>query len=508
MCEKTSIRLLCLSLIISFMSMTISCGQSNESNPVGESQTNESSETDVVTDTTLVCDPELPSMDFEGRTFTFIGRGYESSTGGWDNIDIRATEMTGETLNDAVYKRNTYMSDTYNVKIDIIFGGDTGIDTTGSEMADLVQKSVMSQDGSFDAILTSPYDSVNYAQNGYLIDLNSLEYLNLTQPWWDQNANSQLSFGDKIYFTTGELTYVDNKATQIMLFDKKLVENYEIDDPYETVRSGKWTLDVFFDNAKKVTNDLNGDSIMNEADQFGYISWQDGCFGLLLGAGNRLGIINDEGIPEVTFYTEQMVNTWEKMIDFALSDAVFSAKNDLDLMTGSGLDNIIKYFLEAHTVLYTFGYINHAIQLRDSDTDFGILPLPKYDEAQENYVSAAHAYGTSLVSVPVSCSDPEFTGYVLEAFCAKSMEYVTPAFYEITLKGKAAQDIDSAEMLDLIFSTKVYDIGYFFAWGNMNNQIMSAWNSLDKNITSLYSSIENAIERDINKAIELFGANE
>ena len=84
--------------------------------------------------------------------------------------------------------------------------------------------------------------------------------------------------------------------------------------------------------------------------------------------------------------------------------------------------------------------------------------------------------------MPVTTRDPDRTGFILEAFSAKSAEIVTPAFYDKTLIGKSTRDDESAEMLELIFSSKKYDIGNFFAWGDLTNKVMTAWNKKNENI--------------------------
>ena len=78
--------------------------------------------------------------------------------------------------------------------------------------------------------------------NEYVTDLSKINNMDLTREWWDQNVTRDLSFGSKVYMASGDISYIDNKATHVMVFDKQLVDEYDIDDPYEDVRSGKWTL--------------------------------------------------------------------------------------------------------------------------------------------------------------------------------------------------------------------------------------------------------------------------
>ena len=489
-------RLLASLLLIGILSSQIACGTQTEDPKETTPSSTSSEET-----TTGKYDTGLPDRDFGGRTFTFAVRGKEGDPYQWNGTDILAEEENGEALNDAVYKRNAYMLDKYNVKIAALFCGNTSTGTTGSEMSGFIGKSVMSGDSEFDAILTSPYDSIGYAANDYLIDIATVDHIDLTRDWWDQNANRELSMNGRVYVTTGELTYIDNKATQILLFSKEMVDQYKLDDPYETVKSGKWTLDKFFANSRKVSEDVDGNGVFDEKDRYGFSYWQDGAFSMLAGAGVRYGKL-ENGEPTLVFYNENTVNTWQKLISFISEDCCYS-RLDYTSKGGNGNELLVN-MLEDNRSLYVWAVVTDAITLRSSNADFGILPMPKYDEEQENYISNPHAYGHTMLTIPKTTANVEETGFILEAFSAKSMEIVTPAFYDVTLIGKSTRDDESAEMLDLIYSTLVYDIGAFFMWGGLPDAVMQAWNAKNENLASLYESKKAAVLAAVEETKTIF----
>lgn len=490
-------RLLSIFLLTAIMTANVSCGSQSS----GGKETTDSENTTVGETTTNENDPGLPARDFGGRTFTFALRGQEGNTYQWNGTDILAETEIGEALNDAVYKRNIYMRDTYNVIIDAIFCGDTSTSVSGSQMSKFITQSIMSNENSFDAILTSPYDSIGYAQNNYLLDLSELEYLDLSRSYWDQNANKNLSINGHVYMTTGELTYIDNKATQIIILSKNLVDMYDLDDPYETVKSGKWTIDKMIENSKIVSQNLDGNDILDENDRYGFVYWQDAAFSFTTGAGITYGkLVNGE--PELSFYSEKTADLWSKLMNFISSEYAYS-RNDY-ANKGGDATALFTSMIEHDQSLYTWAVISDAIKLRSSDADFGILPLPKYDEEQENYISSPHAFGHTMLTVPVTTANAEETGFILEAFCAKSAELVTPAFYDITLKGKLVRDDESIEMLDMIFNNKLYDIGLFFMWGGLPDKVMQAWNKRDENISSLYATYEDAALAAVETTKQIF----
>jgi len=134
-------------------------------------------------------------------------------------------------------------------------------------------------------------------------------------------------------------------------------------------------------------------------------------------------------------------------------------------------------------------------------SDFGILPMPKYDENQKNYMS--HSYdGASIFAVPVSASDYEFSGAMLDGLSAESKYTVIPAFYDLKLMTKVTRDNDSAEMLDIIRQDMTYDFAYvhtmsldyiFSMFGDMigtkNNTFASTYERKAKSLEKLLENL-------------------
>lgn len=115
-----------------------------------------------------------------------------------------------------------------------------------------------------------------------------------------------------------------------------------------------------------------------------------------------------------------------------------------------------------------------------------------------------HAYGLSLISVPVTAADPGRTAMILELMGCKSKEILTPAFYEKTLKGKYFRDEESGEMLDIIFSSRVYDIGYYSNWGNLHTRLEGMSQSAKSDFASVFESTRTKVEDSIAKTVEAY----
>ncbi len=72
------------------------------------------------------------------------------------------------------------------------------------------------------------------------------------------------------------------------------------------------------------------------------------------------------------------------------------------------------------------------------------------------------------VSYPLT-ADLEFSGLIIEAMARESIDTVTPAFYESTLKGKYSRDEMSIKMFEILRQTTHYDIGYICNVGNTSS---------------------------------------
>ena len=66
----------------------------------------------------MLISDDLPEQKFDGRAFTVIG---SESSGGERNIV--SEEMTGEGVNDAIYKRNAAVEERFGTKIAYLEGG-------------------------------------------------------------------------------------------------------------------------------------------------------------------------------------------------------------------------------------------------------------------------------------------------------------------------------------------------------------------------------------------------
>ena len=222
--------------------------------------------------------------------------------------------------------------------------------------------------------------------------------------------------------------------------------------------------------------------------------------GMVNAAGEKFCTVNEQGDLELTLNTERTQNMIERYMELAFDRTIsFSIFHSGDL---------IETMFANDQVLFYSRYLCIIKKYRDMDTDFGVLPYPKFDEAQKEYYHTVAPYGCSFICVPAVVEDVEMTGSVLEAMACESMYTVTPAYYDITLEGKQLRDDESAEMLDIILGSRVFDLGQFYQVGTLNEQIMNLFRNNKKEFVSMCEKFAKKATNDLAKINEAFDAME
>jgi len=233
-----------------------------------------------VTDSPVTTEyPEMPEdMDFDGYEFVMLMSGLSVN----DFNDFASDNAGFAVVNEAIFDRNSRVEDMFKCTITNVkeLAASWGNGPGFKRMRD----DYVAGESSYDICAVGTFDAPQVALNGYAYDLNEMPYIDLTRGWWDQQANKDLCVGGKMYYTTGDISVVDNLATHCILFSKSIAEEKQITDIYELVENKKWTYDKFEEYVRMVSNNLNGDDKMDENDRFGVLSWNDALQASLAGA--------------------------------------------------------------------------------------------------------------------------------------------------------------------------------------------------------------------------------
>jgi len=260
--------------------------------------------------------------------------------------------------------------------------------------------------------------------------------------------------------------------------------------PYQLVVDGEWTVDAFAEMIRNTTQDLTGDGTIGPDDFFGAVFEPLASYSFLHAAGESMINIID-GSPVLNI-TERSIQVMERIAEIMGSDDVWLPRNwatydEVPIFVGD-------------RALFAAMTGTNLLMYRDMESNFGILPMPKWDAAQENYYSFCQSWGSAAVAVPHTNPDLERTGMIIEALAAASQQLVTPAVYEITFRYKYARSEMSVEMLDIIVAGSRYSFMYKYNWGSMYSNFESTVRNGDSfipRIEALYDRATIQIENTI-----------
>ena len=479
---KRSILILLLFALL--LSAVVSCGSTVENTPAGTTDTQSATEPEE-TEAPGIPEPDLPQKDYGGADFTILAHMGESAS--YKELFIAADTMDGEIVNDTVFNRNILIEDKFNINWNVI--PDDKAWTTARNL-------IFAGDSSFDVIDTQANQMSSLATDGYLFNFLDLDYVNLDAPYWSEGVAKDLTVGDTLYLMPNDLSMRFMDSTRFCYFNKRLAADYELGDLYDVVYADKWTLDNFLETVRMVSADTNGDGVYDEADTYGMLTESSQMVGnFITASGIHLTETDKEGNITVTCITEKTEALLAKMKD-ALYNVQW-AKDFEDLpQKVTGFAHVYNYgrsLFAAGQFLFVQNGLNIISQFREMEDDFGVLPMPKYDEAQEGYYHRADPYSL-LFALPKTLADPERAGIVMEYGGWLSNKMVFPAYYETTILQKRVRDERDIDMLTLIRQSSRYEITEIFNIG-IRSILTSAYKN--GNLMSSYEKEKTSIEKKL-----------
>ncbi len=502
-----------ISILLAFLivlSAFAGCAQNDSANTNADSsavsdsssseQGDSQSGTESASSESTVYKANLPEgFDFEGHNFVIANNDYSIPV--WSQRDIDAEELTGDAINDAVYNRNTYIEELYNCTIESM----KLIDVSGT-----VRTFVTAGDTGLDIATIWLRNFPVLAQESMLIDLNTIEAMDLSQPWYDQNSVSDLSVLGKLFGVATDMTIMDEEATTAMVFNKQLYEDFGLsrDDKYgsiyDIVSSGNWVFDTMAEMVKGVSTDLNGDSKMDQNDQYGLLYQRDSVTGFINACDVTIASKDENDIPKITILDGIGSDVLDKIYSLLyIKNNCFHVMNYFDSIGADFTEGMVNMFAN-NQALFMWIRMADVENLRAVDVDFGIIPQPKWDSSQENYYSSVNPYVGTVTCIPKSTYDSEKTAMFIDAVSAESKNQLMPAYYEINLHGKVTRDEESGAMLDIIFGNRIYDIGQIYDIGDFANTLIYMTSTYDSDYASKYAKSEKMISKKLELMVSKF----
>ena len=493
--KKSKIIIAVLLCVLFVLPLFIACGK--EDSKINADNNNENpaladdSGNDADADANAAAEnaPETPDLP-EGKTFG--GAEFRMLLSGWSGVDFEVEEETGDRLNDAIYLRNINLEEKYDIVIKTI-----NLDTFDSfgPSSTSYRKTVKSGSDDYDVFFGIQQYSLVDSMDSLNIDYKNLTYVDLDRPWWDSGI-LDVCYGDKVYFAAGDITHSTLGYTTLLLFNKSLFEESNIEYPYQSVKDGTWTYDKFVGIIKNLSRDLNGDGVMKPKDDLYTIAgWQYEIpynFHTVLG-GSEV-IKDNEGYPQINIFSEKSMGAIDKILDlFSDYGGFYNNKNygdDRDMFKNRQL-----YFLDIRMFeIERYGF-------RDMPDDFGMIPHPKLDVAAPYYTQLVNNNVVTVTTVPVTNTRLEMTSILLEDLAYEGWKTISPEYKEVLLQTKMTRDNESADMFEYIWGHRTYRYG-LEAYNDVLNMKVIA--KSDRAYVSTYEALASKAEKEIETIKEFF----
>lgn len=456
---KNSFRVLALALAaIMLVGVTLGLAACSDANNGGDDTTTASVDavtTPAETQSKYDVGDELPStLKFGGETVTIVSRSNK-----WVADEVAIENSDGGLIDSAIERRNKVVEDRLGITIDNV-----KVDGDQYAISNLIRNQA-STGHLYDVFANSVYSTIMYTGENCFANLKSLQYLDLSRPYWSQGFNDAASIGDKQYFCTGAIALSTYRFIFATFFNSDLFKTQpDIPSLYDTVNNHQWTIDYQMEICQKFWQDLDSDQKTSEGDICGFVSNADQIGVDPYWSSFKLPILSKDNENYLVYAldTDRTVTAVEKM-----QKLFWGTEGALSIAHTSGdgeQETIAKKFSESTAAMVTLRIIEtEGEYLRGMKDNYGIVPLPMLDANQDDYCSYAHDQMTAFGIANTTPYDRrDMLGAMLEAMAAESYRTVTPAYYEVALKNKYAKDPASWAMLDIITEKLYIDPGVLY----------------------------------------------
>lgn len=391
--------------------------------------------------------PAVNELTFNGQEFRILcGSGFESQY-------QYNEDALGDVLNDALWARNSAVESKHDAKI-------VAVPTSSDfDSFELVLSYAQSGEDAYDVVDLKQYQSWYAVVTGALRNWNDVPGLKLDNPWWNVESNADSTIAGKVYTLIGDLSLTSLQFSWILGFNAELMEDWgwSSEALYNLVKDGEWTVDKMIEILGEMYLDTDGVDGVTAGDTYGYMQILTNSTDQWVTAIDaRMLTKNDDGSIEVTLGSEKVYSTLEKLVNFfyaapGVFEFPWDAAEQPSFLSGN--------------IGMTYSILSGVESWGESaDFEYGILPYPKYDAAQEVYLTAAmdqlSVYGTP-VTVPEDRL--EFVGVMMESLNEESYKSVTPAYLDKVLKGRYSTDENMATVVDMIVQNRYFDMAYQYS---------------------------------------------
>lgn len=381
---------------------------------------------------------------------------YTTST---KTYDFNIESETGDLLEDTVFKKNTMIEEYLGIDFELIL--EPGNWAKRKTFNAKITNAYAAGDNTFDLVNNLMDCTIPLAMQGVFTNVTELQYTNIDQPWYIADMIENYGIHDKLYVLIGDQSLSLYKDMSVLFFNANIWQNKKSDvDLYELVRKGEWTLDKFLELTSDMATDLNGDGQYDRDNDILAYFGENVPNGTWMTAMD-IDIIDMTNDGSYTYHglTDRLADLYAKLSNYRKTVPGVEDINSFTKFPGRYIPSEV--FADGKAAMMC-NFIYATEHIRDMSDDYGIIPIPKYDKSQENYIAQVGA-AAMVYFVPKLQKNIDLVSKFIECQAYFGRTYVTPVYYESTLKAKYADDPNMMEMLDIIRDNATIDFLFVYS---------------------------------------------
>ncbi|MCI8386849.1 MAG: hypothetical protein HFE63_00080 [Clostridiales bacterium] len=361
-----------------------------------------------------------------------------------------------------------------------------------------VIKEAYASDMYYADLIAIPQSQVGmFWSNGILANMYSLPYTDYSKEYYDQKIISEAIIGNELRAVSGAANF-NPEYLSCVYFNRGLIEKYSLENPYDLVYSGKWTWDKLGELAKAVQSDVNGSTGISGhgagIDTSEYIDIAAIAMGIDYVSNP------EQALPELNYMSTDIHSARANEIVNKLYKLLYSDN------TLAPADTARSLFTSDSLLFYT-DRLYLTTWMPNSNVSWGILPMPKYDESQNGYISLLSSEAPVFCAVAGTPSY-ENSGLILEALNASYYEYVLDVYMNDRIN-YYLRDNESINMLEIVINSASTDFAHMYASGftNLANATYSAIYgavTTRSSLDTLYKRYQTAATTELSKSVKIY----
>jgi len=433
-------------------------------------------------DQRYVCD--LPELNYENEKVAILFAAGDERTD-----EFVSENLGGGLISDAVYERNLAVENELEVELQYVKQGE------GTDVQTLVQ----SGDRSLEIFVLDTWVAIPLALRGCYLDLNTIDYLDLSKHYWIQDYNDIMTFttDGQQFLATSPASLSLFRLAYLTIFNRELFESYHIPSLYETVDNGDWTLDYQYSISSNVYADSDGDGARDADDFYGLIVGSlISVDGYCVSSDIDLIARDDDG---AWVYND---NVTEKFISMAekVNQLFFAPGTYISSQDNIGEYAIIEKFADQQGLMATTQFLSVEKYIAPlTELSYGIVPMPKLTVEQEGYYTYVQDQ-VSAFGVSAAIGDDNrqaMLGAVLESLAHHSYDLIRPAYYDSAMSLRFMQDPQSSAILNTMFKSLSFDFGSTTNIGKVRTNLRALLPNKSFPVSSTMRAMSLAIKREL-----------